>query len=329
MKNLPDLTPHQKEYLRIVSSNVPLGILKSVYITGSAAKEQRTIMKYEGKTTILSDLEFVIIPATIWFFIKINIFYRKIFSFKWQGYNVEITPVLPFMINRAKTPFIHGLKFDSVLLFGNDLRNQIKINNTKEIPRWEAMRLLYNRMIESIPALIKEKGDLENKDRYLIIKLYIAICDVYLILNKIFINDYKEKLTRLSNLRIKPILFKKIEAALRIKITGDINQLSDEYFEKEYLIRDVVALINLLCHSGHVTPPYPRPLNVFFQISNGITKRSFSIKEIISPKAIRIPRVITEILQNSLERSCKFSVKEKDEMRALYYQYQQTTQITS
>lgn len=284
-------------------------------------------MRVEGKETVLSDVELILFPNTFWAFCKILLQGKTVLTFQLDGVLMEIATFLPFMIYRTKTPLVYGLKRMSVLFYGVDIRSKIQIDNSESIPVWEGLRLLYNRMIESIPALIGD--ELTAKENYLLLKNYIAIADAYLILNAQFSNDYREKLDRCSQLNIESDLQAKIKNALEAKITGNIDTIFTSSFIKEVLIKDMLNTITILRDRLRVKPPYPRPLNLLFQATDLLKRRRFAIKKIIFPDALYIPLKITEILSNSVLKSRPLSLIEKKRMDELYSAYIKAVQVVS
>lgn len=139
--------------LEIVSRFHP----KSLILTGSFGRGEATVVKKNGDLKFLSDCEVMIIPYK-------HIFCRRdLFKFKSEFYSrtglkVEIGGatltlylLAPFLVKRIKPTIAnYDLKYGSKVLYGMSYLKNIPTFRPEDIPLWEGIRLLFNRMAEAL-----------------------------------------------------------------------------------------------------------------------------------------------------------------------------------
>jgi hypothetical protein len=130
---------------------------KSIIITGSFGKGEARVVEYGGKLKFLSDCEVILIPYK-WIFDRRRLDEFERDFYERTGLKVEIwgfTPTLylcvPFLNKRMK-PLIsnYELKHGSKVIYGEDYLKKIPSFRPEDIPVWEGVRLLLNRMAEAL-----------------------------------------------------------------------------------------------------------------------------------------------------------------------------------
>ena len=141
---------------------------KSIILSGSFGKGEATVIENGGCLRFLSDCEVIIIPDK-------HIFNRgkiKQFSenfYEWTGLKVSISGVVlsiyllfPFL-NRKLKPTMenYDLKYGSKVIYGKNYLERIPIFKPDDIPLWEGIRLLFNRMAEALEYFSPENPNEE------------------------------------------------------------------------------------------------------------------------------------------------------------------------
>jgi len=130
---------------------------KSIVISGSFGRGEATVIEESGKLKFLSDCEVILIPYK-WIFNRRKLDRFEQDFYKRTGLKVEIwgfTPTLylslPFL-NRKIRPTIANfdLKYGSKVIYGKDYLKKIPDFKPEDIPLWEGIRLLFNRMAEAL-----------------------------------------------------------------------------------------------------------------------------------------------------------------------------------
>lgn len=143
---------------------------------------------------------------------------------------------------------MYELKAGSKVLYGRDLRkgNQIE---PEQIPLWEGIELLFNRMAESFSVL--PNRDLYSEEKW-ITKTLIACGDILLLDNKIYHYSYEERKKRLfTHLDIGKYPFlntnqlEMISAAYYMKIFGNYKKYDSTELENIKQIVDNVLRYSL------------------------------------------------------------------------------------
>jgi hypothetical protein len=130
---------------------------KSIIITGSFGRGEAKVVEEEGKLKFLSDCEVILIPYK-WIFDRRRLDEFERDFYERTGLKVEIwgfTPTLylcvPFL-NKKMKPIIsnYELKYGSKVIYGEDYLKRIPSFGPEDIPVWEGVRLLLNRMAEAL-----------------------------------------------------------------------------------------------------------------------------------------------------------------------------------
>jgi hypothetical protein len=139
---------------------------KSIIVTGSFGRGEATVVEEDGKLNFLSDCEIILIPYK-WIFSR-----KKLDEFEQDfygrtGLKVEIwgfTPTIylciPFLNKRMK-PLItyYDLKYGSKVVYGKNYLEKIPNFKPEDIPVWEGIRLLLNRMAEALEHFSLDGSD--------------------------------------------------------------------------------------------------------------------------------------------------------------------------
>ena len=186
---------------------------KSIILTGSFGRGEATVVEENGKLKFLSDCEIILIPYK-WIFDrwKINEFERDFYEK--TGLKVEIwgfTPTLYLcfpLINYKMKPTVasYDLKYGSKVIYGKDYLKKIPNFRPEDIPLWEGVKLILNRMAEAM-----EYFSLEDPSQEMVFwtdKIVLACQDALLL----SLRKYHPSLRRRNELFRKHFFtFKEIE----------------------------------------------------------------------------------------------------------------------
>ena len=281
-------------------------IIKSIILLGSAARNELTTHMCENNIRVISDIEICVLLKP--FFIAIM--NRKKLYFKIDIYNIEITSTHEFFIKILKTPLVYDLKTTGKLLWGKDIRNKIWINNPKQIPFWEGIRFLYNRLIPFEVLLWKKFNNLpiNEKEEYYNTKLLIAIGEFLLIKNRCYFSSYKDKLMYLekkfgnNNKKMYQIL-----NAFKFKLNYEIEfDNLDSIESTSMMIYGILKRINPYLNSFKI-PISTKLFNCFEKIENRDFSNIFSKLKIIN--IYKISFKILEFYNKSPKKFFKYGDK--------------------
>lgn len=130
---------------------------KSIIITGSFGRGEATVIEENGKLRFLSDCEIIIIPYK-WVFNRKKLeefeqgFYKRTgLKVEIWGFTLTLYLTIPFL-NRMIKPTIanYDLKYGSKVIYGKNYLDKIPSFKSEDIPLWEGIRLILNRMAESL-----------------------------------------------------------------------------------------------------------------------------------------------------------------------------------
>ena len=169
----------------------------TIILTGSFGRGEASVIKEYGKLKFLSDCEIIIIPNWNIRRKKIEVFSKNFYEE--TGLKVDISGVilsfqllLPFLVRSIK-PTINNyeLKYGSKVIYGKNFLKKIPHFKSEDIPLWEGIRLLLNRMIEGL-----EYFSIENPSREMVYwtdKIVLACQDALLLSLGIYHYSYKER----------------------------------------------------------------------------------------------------------------------------------------
>jgi predicted nucleotidyltransferase len=110
-------------------------------------------------------------------------------------------------------------KVSGKVIWGNkQIFNHVPIQRSEEIPKWEGIRLLLNRVFEQLKALCGK-----TNMAYAIAKTYLAIGEAYLIFDGRYRCSYRERLDQIRNkcdLHIVNDFAQKFEECSKFKLNG-------------------------------------------------------------------------------------------------------------
>ena len=159
---------------------------KSIILSGSFGKGEVSVIENSGNLKFLSDCEVIIIPNKYVFnrdkIEKISdIFYEKTnLKVGISGVILSVYLLFPFLSRKLKpTMAIYDLKYGSKVIYGKDYLEKIPNFKPGDIPLWEGIRLLFNRMAEAL-----EHFSLENPNEEVVFwtdKVILACQDALLL----------------------------------------------------------------------------------------------------------------------------------------------------
>ena len=137
---------------------------KSIILSGSFGRGEATVIEENGKLKFLSDCEITIIPYKYIFGrskideFESNFYVRTSLKVGIWGATLSFYLLIPFMNKKLKpTMENYDLKYGSKVIYGKDYLGRIPNFKPEDIPLWEGIRLLFNRMAESLEHFSFEK----------------------------------------------------------------------------------------------------------------------------------------------------------------------------
>lgn len=130
---------------------------KSIILSGSFGKGEVTVVVKNEKLKFLSDCEIIIIPY--WHIFnrskidefESNFYERTGLKVGIWGATLSFYLLLPFLNKKIKpTMANYDLKYGSKVIYGKNYLERIPDFKPEDIPLWEGIRLLFNRMAEAL-----------------------------------------------------------------------------------------------------------------------------------------------------------------------------------
>lgn len=232
---------------------------KSIILSGSFGKGEVTVIEDSGDLRFLSDCEVIIIPNKYVFNRdKIEqfseIFYEKTnLKAGISGVILSVYLLFPFL-NRKLEPTMenYDLKYGSKVIYGKNYLERIPDFKPEDIPLWEGIRLLFNRMAEAL-----EHFSLENQTEEMVFwtdKIVLACQDALLLSlreyhysyrkrNEMFQNLFPERFGELEN-ELPNFLDLTIEATERkLKGTTNVNDPVEYWFDTAKICDEVFRYV--------------------------------------------------------------------------------------
>ena len=130
---------------------------KSIIISGSFGRGEATVIEENGRLKFLSDCEVILIPYK-WVFNRRRLdefeeeFYRRTgLKIEIWGFTPTIYLLVPFMRKRIKPSIAnYDLKYGSKVIYGKNYLEKIPSFKPEDIPLWEGIKLILNRMVEAL-----------------------------------------------------------------------------------------------------------------------------------------------------------------------------------
>ena len=178
---------------------------KSIILSGSFGRGEVTVIEENGKLKFLSDCEITIIPYKYIFSrSKIDVF--ELNFYERTGLNVGIGGathsfylITPFLNKKMKpTMGNYDLKYGSKIIYGKDYLKNIPNFKPGDIPLWEGIRLLFNRMAEAL-----EHFSFENPSKEMVFwtdKIVLACQDALLLSFGEYHYSYRKRNEMFQNL---------------------------------------------------------------------------------------------------------------------------------
>ncbi|MFX1392265.1 MAG: hypothetical protein ACFFAH_01705 [Promethearchaeota archaeon] len=259
MKNNIKKLPINKIFEKIFEKFNPKEI-KSIILIGSASRNELTTHIGKFNESSISDIEISVFLKSFFLAIRLK---KKKFYIKIDKYDIEILFTHILFYKFLRTPLVYDLKTTGKILWGKDIRKSIWINNPKQIPFWEGVRLLYNRLIPFEVLLWKYVNNLpiKKKEEYNHTKLLIAVGEFLMIRDGVFYSSYKDKLNyfeKYSNSQNK--IINQVINALKFKLNYD--NIFDNLKTIEFtcfLVYEILTKINPKLDSFRI----PLSINIF------------------------------------------------------------------
>lgn len=137
---------------------------QSIILSGSFGRGEVTVSEKNGKLKFLSDCEIIIIPY--WHIFnrrkieefELNFYERTGLKIEIWGATLSFYLLLPFLNKKIKpTMANYDLKYGSKVLCGENYLERMPDFKPENIPLWEGIRLLFNRMAEALGHFSLEK----------------------------------------------------------------------------------------------------------------------------------------------------------------------------
>ena len=202
---------------------VPFFAPKSIILRGSFGRDEVSFGWINEKITYYSDCEIIVINPK-------NQFKKNITEIATELSNelqlkveiADLEPELKYFLKFGLVKYIiptidnYELKYGSKVIYGENFLEKLPIFNAKDIPIWEGIRLILNRMIEcshyfNLYNQLTEISDQQKNNLYYWInKLILACQDALLILikkyhysyrtrNKIFVHTYLDNFSNIHH----------------------------------------------------------------------------------------------------------------------------------
>jgi len=169
---------------------------RSIILCGSFGRGEATVIKENGKLKFLSDCEIYVISTK---YIPRGRIRKLILEIKDEiglevdiyGTTLSIYFLFP-MVHRIMKPTIQNyeLKYGSRVLFGKDYLQQIPAFKPQDIPLWEGIRLIFNRMAQALEHL-PVNNDFSRESIFWANKIILACQDALLLLLGKYHHSYR------------------------------------------------------------------------------------------------------------------------------------------
>lgn len=287
---------------------------------GSATRNELTQVIDENGF-IISDIEILVILKRFFPFEKKK---RKV-VFSIGNYKIEILFTHLIFLKILKTPLVYDLKTSGKVLWGNDIRKSIWLRNAKDIPYWEGIRLIYNRLIPFEVLIWKHLNHLEIKknEEYTNTKLLIAIGEYLMIKNKNYITSYKDKLQYFEDNFNQNQFITLIVNALKYKLN-----LNSDYDNLVAIDHTAILVCKILKHINPKLKKFKVPLSIkIIDIIKKVQNRNFNgiFKNL---EIFQIYNCAFNLLMNSIDCKEKF-LKSRKKINMLYKKWENCLQIQS
>lgn len=298
----------------------PKNKIKSVLLIGSAARNEITTILDENGF-IVSDIEIIVILKNSFPHRNKN---KKLFLLI-ENYKIEILFTQLLFLKNLKTPLVYDLKTTGKVLWGKDIRNSIWIKDRKEIPYWEGVRILYNRLVPFLVLTWKHINNLPIKksEEYFATKLLIALDEYLMIKNQSYYSSYKDKLQYLKEKLKKSDIINLIIDALEYKlnIKKEFNNLLSIQPTCIFVYNLLKKLIPYL--DNYKPPPSARIIETLKNVQDRNLLKNFS-----NLKMIQIYKEVFQLLEIYVKSPQKFKKKGK-KINLIYKEWKNTMQIQS
>jgi len=152
-----EVDTYLKEFIGYISNNFLYRIhIKSIILVGSASRGEAVVYSRKGKIEG-SDIDILAVTTHTNPFLDkhLNKICKKMF--KKSTVEIDVNTLSFSLFKKQKTKFMHDLIHNGKIIYGENILTQLNINSTINIPKFEAIRLLFNRNIELLSNIVIDK----------------------------------------------------------------------------------------------------------------------------------------------------------------------------
>lgn len=146
-----------KEFINYISTNFLYRIhIKSIILVGSASRGE-AVINLRNNSIEGSDIDILAVTTHTNPFLDkhLNKICKKMF--KKSTVEIDVNTLSFSLFKKQKTKFMHDLIHNGKVIYGENILPQLNINSSKNIPKFEAIRLLFNRNIELLNNIVIDK----------------------------------------------------------------------------------------------------------------------------------------------------------------------------
>ncbi|MEM2507143.1 MAG: hypothetical protein QXF61_08900 [Nitrososphaeria archaeon] len=213
---------------------------KSIIISGSFGRGEATVIEENGRLKFLSDCEVILIPYK-WVFNRRRLdefeeeFYRRTgIKIEIWGFTPTIYLLVPFMKKRIKPSIAnYDLKYGSKVIYGKNYLEKIPSFKPEDIPLWEGIKLILNRMAEALEHFSPHRPTDEMV--FWTDKIVLACQDALLLTIGKYTPSYKER-NRIFKESISKFNFSCVQALANFAVDATnrkLNTLNSTPHDKE------------------------------------------------------------------------------------------------
>lgn len=244
--------------------------IESIILMGSAARNEISFSFENKNQIIVSDLEICVCFKS---FLK-SIHRRKIYYLDFENIQIEIWFTHKYFLKFIKTPLVYDLKKTGKVIWGKDIRESIWIDKPEQIPYWEGIRLLYNRLIDYLVLLwkLRNENPIQRSDEYYHVKMLIGIGEYIMIKTGHFTSSYRDKLKHIELRFTKNKMTELIIEALKYKLN-----IIDEFNNFQNVELTSVIIYKILKKINPYINNFKIPISLkIYQIIQKVLKKDFS-----------------------------------------------------
>ncbi|MBI4652446.1 nucleotidyltransferase domain-containing protein [Candidatus Desantisbacteria bacterium] len=237
--------------LDFLLANADKNLIESIILTGSFARGEEVVICFKDNLKFFSDIEFlIIIKDSLDFKYAKNKFKELAKDFTEKsaesGSGIDVTfGVSTIEVLKKMKPriFTYELKNFGKVLWGNKtILDCIPLNNNRDIPVEDAMRLLFNRMIEQLinyQNIIKTESFDTESALYQIGKGYLDIAKSFMVFRSMYEKNYLKMSEIINGLTVNNLDTKGLSAQVKywaifktspVELKKTKKEILDEWF---------------------------------------------------------------------------------------------------